>query len=228
MHSCPFSSQRCHDKDCTLFFLLVKYLAFGHWIISTSKTFDLQIICVDSKHSRTQTITTGLNSLQLENGCAAKSIFFIIPTFECGNTNVALKYQLLNEIKINQLSNNLWEGEYGIMKSLRPFKEQINRQQTSVDKISDFDFQKLNFYLENIDNVPTPPSFVHIHVPWIVTFLFLLPSPSLSVSLYVNISHCHAYRSKYHLKLLNSNLFKSLLKSQLDCLHNVNEQLPET
>ena len=60
------------------------------------------------------------------------------------------------------------------MKSLRPFKEQINKQQTSVDKISDFDFQKLNFYLENIDNVPTPPSFVHIHVPWIVTFLFFV------------------------------------------------------
>ena len=60
------------------------------------------------------------------------------------------------------------------MESLRPFKEQINKQQTSVDKISDFDFQKPNFYLENIDEKPTPPSFVHIHVPWIVTFLFFV------------------------------------------------------
>ena len=141
MHSCPFSSQRCHDKDCTLFFLLVKYLAFGHWIISTSKPYDLQIICVHSKHSRTLTITTGLNSLQLKNGGAANSIFFIIQTLECENTNVALKYQLLNKILNYQLSNNLWRKNMDI----RTFKKQIKNQQTSVDKISDFDFQKLDF-----------------------------------------------------------------------------------
>ena len=53
----------------------VKYLAFGHWIISTSTQFNLQISCADNTLSRTQVLTTGLNFLQLENGCAANSIF---------------------------------------------------------------------------------------------------------------------------------------------------------
>ena len=51
---------------------------------------------------------------------------------------------------------------------------QYSIEHTQIATILDFDFQKLNFYLENKDNVPTPPSFVHIHVPWIVTFLFFV------------------------------------------------------
>ena len=71
-------------------------------------------------------------SIQLKNGFSANSTYFTIPTFEQGNTDDSLHYQILNEIKINQLSNNLWEGEKGIMQNLRVFRDKINDYQTPM------------------------------------------------------------------------------------------------
>ena len=143
---------------------VVKYLSLGHWIVSTPKMFDLSISCLDIKLSNTQTMTPGLNSIQLKNGCSANSTYFTIPTFEQGNTDISLHYQVLNEIKINQLSNNLWEGEKGIMKNLRMLKDKINDHQTPINKISDFEFQKLDFFLDNLQSANSTP--VAHHVVW--------------------------------------------------------------
>ena len=76
---------------------IVEYLSFGHWIISSPKSFVLSTSCLDTTRSYAQTITSGLNSIQLKNGCSANSTYFTIPTtFEQGNTDVSLHYQVVH------------------------------------------------------------------------------------------------------------------------------------
>ena len=50
------------------------------------------------------------------------------------------------------------------MQNLRFFKDKINDHQTPVNKISDFQFQKLDFFLDNLQNENSKP--VAHHVVW--------------------------------------------------------------
>ena len=38
------------------------------------------------------------------------------------------------------------------MQNLRVFKDKINDHQTPIDKISDFEFQKFDFFLDNLQS----------------------------------------------------------------------------
>ena len=47
------------------------------------------------------------------------------------------------------------------MQNLRMYKEQINTHQTPTNKISDFEFQKLDFFLDNLQSENSTPAAHH-------------------------------------------------------------------
>ena len=157
------TQENCKIKILDAFRLpQIKYLDFGHWVLSSPFPLRIYVTCLNSEYIRL--IETGITTLTLQPGCKAKSDYFQIPIYQKGNTDTTKEITLEAEININRLSSNIWN----ISDPLRKFMEQdvvFNKTQKHLDLISELPLRHLQNLLQDAKRTNNDASFSVTEAP---------------------------------------------------------------
>ena len=148
---------------------ILKYLEFGHWVISSPVKFKLHIICSDSEYLRL--IPMGITTFSLENHCRARSDYFITPIYYTGTTDVNKAQQLENEIKLNKVVVDVLNTSqmFREFKSQRRVYERTQKRLQNIDKLP---LSHMSYLLGSLNSEPTPLTITTSHFP--TSFIILI------------------------------------------------------
>ena len=122
---------------------VVKPLFAGHWLLSTSKPFELFLSCDQKSPRMTKSnIDIGVKVITLSTRCAGYSSYFELPMYVSGDSSVLVKEYFDKELIFSNLTINIWSQPSSVLSELSNVNKLLDAQ--SNDSMAKFEMSSVS------------------------------------------------------------------------------------